>query len=154
MKGYGATSLQLESNDTINLSDVLYVPSMKKIIVSISALEDKGYKVAFLDGKVLAWKNYLSMETTKVIGMREEIFYQLNTLPVQSLVHDSTSMGELWHIRLTHLNYKALPIVHNIVTGIPVLQVDHDGTCRGCALGKNAKKSFPDSENRSKKSWI
>ena len=38
----------------------------------------------------------------------------------------------------------------NIVVGILVLQVDHDGTCRGCALGKNAKKFFPDSESRSK----
>ena len=84
------------------------------------------------------------MDTTKVIGMREESLYRLNTL----LVHDSTSMGELWHKRLAHLNYRALPTVKNIVTGIPVLQVDHDGTYRGCALGKNAKKSFPDSEIR------
>ena len=59
-------------------------------------------------------------------------------------------MGELWLRRLAHLNYRALPTVKNIVTGILVLQVDHDGTCRGCALGKHAKKSFPDSERRSK----
>ena len=31
-----------------------------------------------------------------------------------------------------------------------MLQVDHDGTCRGCALGKNSKRSFLDSESRSK----
>ena len=90
------------------------------------------------------------MDTTKVIGMREESLYRLNTLPVQALVHDSTSMGELWHRRLAHINYKALPAVKNIVTGISGLQVDHDGTCRGCALGKNVKKSFPDSESSSK----
>ena len=54
VKGSGATSLQLESNDTLHLSDVLYVPSMKINLVSILALEDEGYKVAFLDGKVLA----------------------------------------------------------------------------------------------------
>ena len=59
-------------------------------------------------------------------------------------------MGELWHNRLAHLNYRALSTVKNIVTGIPVLQVDHDGTCRGCALGKNAKKFFPNSESISK----
>ena len=53
MKGSGATSLQLESNDTLHLSDVLYVLGMKINLVSISALEGKGYKVAFLDGKVL-----------------------------------------------------------------------------------------------------
>ena len=42
VKGSGATSLQLKSNDTLHLSDVLYVPGMKRNLVSISTLEDKG----------------------------------------------------------------------------------------------------------------
>lgn len=37
-----------------------------------------------------------------------------------------------------------------MVTGFPELQVDHGGICRGCALGKNAKGSFPTNTNRSK----
>ena len=90
------------------------------------------------------------MDTTKVIGMREESLYLLNTLLVQALVDDSASMGELWHKILAHLNYRALLVVKNIVMGIPVLQVDLDGTRRGCALGKNAKKSLPNGERRSK----
>ena len=92
---------------------------MKRNIVSISTLEDKGYKVEFLDGKVLSWQKNSSMDTTKVIGMREESLYLLNTLLVQALVDDSASMGELWHRRLAHLNYRALPAVKNIVTGRP-----------------------------------
>ena len=54
VKGSGATSLQLESNYTLHLSDVLYVPGRKRNLVSISSLEEKGYKVPFSDGKVLA----------------------------------------------------------------------------------------------------
>ena len=57
VKGSGDASLQLETNDTLHLSDVLYVPGMKRNLVSISALEDKGYKVAFSDGKVRPWQN-------------------------------------------------------------------------------------------------
>ena len=87
---------------------------MKRNLVSISALEDKGYKVAFSDGKVLAWHKNSSMDTTKVIGMREESLYRLNTPPIQALVHDSTSMGELWHRRLAHLNYRALLAMNSI----------------------------------------
>ena len=41
MKGFGAPSLQLESNYTLHLSDALYVPNMKRNCVSISSLEDK-----------------------------------------------------------------------------------------------------------------
>jgi hypothetical protein len=48
------------------------------------------------------------------------------------------------------LHYRALPALGKIVTILPQLCVEHDGICRGCALGKNAKGSFPSSENRSK----
>ena len=47
VKGSRATSLQLESNYTLHLSDVLYVHGMKRNFVSISALEDKNIKEHF-----------------------------------------------------------------------------------------------------------
>ena len=53
VKGSGATSLQLEYKDMFHLNNVLYVPSMKRNIVSISALENKGLKLHFLMGKCL-----------------------------------------------------------------------------------------------------
>jgi hypothetical protein len=37
------------------MSDVLYVRRLKKNLLSISAIEDRGYAVAFSDGQVLAW---------------------------------------------------------------------------------------------------
>jgi hypothetical protein len=37
-----------------------------------------------------------------------------------------------------------------MVEGIPDLQSTHEGICKGCALGKNIKKPFPRSNNRSK----
>ena len=39
VKGFGCTSLQLESNDLLHLNDVLYVPGMKINLVSIFTLE-------------------------------------------------------------------------------------------------------------------
>ena len=150
MKGFGSTSLQLESNDLLHLNDVLYVPGMKRNLVSISTLEDKGYRVTFADGNVLAWQKNSNMNTTKVIGVSEKTLYRLSTLLVHALVHDSTNINELWHIRLAHLNYQALPALRNMVTGLPMLHVEHDGICRGCALGKNTKGSFPKSETISK----
>ena len=54
VKGSRATSLQLEFNDTLHLSDVLYVLGMKINLVPILALEEKRYNVAFSDGKILA----------------------------------------------------------------------------------------------------
>jgi hypothetical protein len=34
--------------------------------------------------------------------------------------------------------------------GMPTFHFDHDGICRACVLGKNIKKSFPNSNSRSK----
>ena len=72
----------------LHLSDVLYVPGIKRNLVSISSLKDKGYKVAFSDGKVLAWHKNSSMDAAKVIGVREESLYRLTTPTTQALVHD------------------------------------------------------------------
>ena len=39
-----------------------------------------------------------------------------------------------------------------MVTGLPLpeIQIQHKGVCKGCALGKNVKGSFPSNDNRSK----
>ena len=76
--------------------------------------------------------------------------YRLITLPDHALVHDSTSMGEVWHKILVHINDIYLPSLRNIVAGLPKLHLDHDKVYKGCALGKNTKGSFSNSESRSK----
>ena len=67
-----------------------------------------------------------------------------------TLVHETTSSSELWHRRLAHINYKALPYVSKAVIGLPYLKIDHEGTCKGSARGKNIKNPFPKSETKTK----
>jgi hypothetical protein len=38
-----------------------------------------------------------------------------------------------------------------MVTGLPEIQVDHEGTCKGCTQGKNMKNLFPSSDNKAKR---
>ena len=40
MKGIGTVTLHLNQGQTLNLQEVLYVPDLKKNLVSISAMED------------------------------------------------------------------------------------------------------------------
>ena len=37
-----------------------------------------------------------------------------------------------------------------VVTGLPDLKIDHAGTCKGCASGKNIKNPFLKSETKTK----
>ena len=36
------------------------------------------------------------------------------------------------------------------VEGLPEMQTKHEGVCKGCAKGKNTKKTFPSSESKAK----
>ena len=69
VKGVGKTSFQLETGDQLHMSNVLYVPGLKKNLLSISSLEDKGYRVTFVDGKFLTWPKESSIDSAGVIGI-------------------------------------------------------------------------------------
>ena len=40
------------------------------------------------------------------------------------------------------MHYKALPLAIKVVEGLPEIQTKHDSVCKGCAKGKNIKKTF------------
>jgi hypothetical protein len=150
VEGFGQASIKLESGNHVHLSNVLYVPGLEKNLVSISCLEDKGNIIAFIDEKVLSWHKDSSIEDARVIGRREGNLYRLLERNEEALVHNEVNPNELWHRRYAHINYQALPFLRKMVEGIPELKSTHEGVCKGCALGKNIKKPFPSSNNRSK----
>ena len=57
---------------------------------------------------------------------------------------------ELWHRRISHIHYKALPIVSKVVTGLPEIWIEHEGVCKGCAQGNNTKNPCRKSNKKAK----
>ena len=53
IKGSGEDSLKLDSRKSLKMKDLIYVPGLKKNILSISALDAKRIRVAFVYGQVL-----------------------------------------------------------------------------------------------------
>ena len=96
------------------------------------------------------WPKGKTIYDAIVIGEQEGGLYKLKGPPEQALVHDLVEPNELWHRRLAHVHYKALPIASKAVEGLPEFQAKHDGVCKGCAKGKNAKKTFPSSKSKAK----
>jgi hypothetical protein len=86
------------------MNDVLYVPSLKKNLLSISILDKKGFRVAFVDGKVLMWSKGKTIEDAIVIGIEEGDLYKLNGHLDTTLTHSIVSPCELWHRRLSQIN--------------------------------------------------
>ena len=56
IKGSGESSYKIDSGKSIKMKDVLLVPGLKNNLLSISTLDSKGMRVAFVDGQVLMWQ--------------------------------------------------------------------------------------------------
>jgi hypothetical protein len=144
----GESTYKLDLGTSMRMKDVLYVPGLKKNLLSISALDKKGFRVSFIDGKVLMWSKGKNIEYAVVIGIEEGGLYKLKGHSDVALNHSTESPCELWHRILAHINYKALPYVSKVVTGFPELKVDHEGVCKGRAQGKNINNFFPKRDSK------
>jgi hypothetical protein len=58
------------------------------------------------------------------------------------MTHAIEKSCEVWHRRLAHIKYKALPYICKVVTGLLELKVVQEGICNGCVQGKNIKNPF------------
>ncbi len=66
---------QREHGAPLTLTDVKYVPSLKKNLASAAMLEDKGYDVVFSKGKVFL--RHIGTRQTKRIRIRVKNLYKL-----------------------------------------------------------------------------
>ena len=114
IKGFGSVKLHLDSWKSIFLHDVMYVSGLKKNLVSISALEDKGMRVSFIKGKLLLWMVGTPLRDAFTLGYRFERLYKVIVRPLLALVHDTNHQSKLWHRRLAHLHYDILPKMKKI----------------------------------------
>ena len=95
MKGTGTGTLHLTQGQVLRLQDVLCILDLKKNLVSISEMEDKGFKVAFIDGKVRIWKR--NFKEAYTLGFRVDTLYQVGGCPLGAMTCDTTLQSELWH---------------------------------------------------------
>jgi transposase InsO family protein len=150
VQGIGIVSFQRKSGKPLRFVDVLYVLGLTKNLISISTLEDKGYEVTFRKGRVFIGPARSSEKMDKMIGIREEKVYRLQFQPGRALVSTTTDMGELWHKRMAHIHFGALRHLRQAVTGLHKFTAKRHDPCKGCAMGKYAKRPFPPTKHRSK----
>jgi len=74
----GIVTLERESLPPFKVMDVLYVPGMKKNLISVFAMEEKGFDVTFSKGQVSMHLRGASITSTKVIGVRFGKLYRFN----------------------------------------------------------------------------
>eukprot|EP00253_Pinus_taeda_P020605 PITA_20605 len=110
----GTVAFQREHGAPLTLTDVMYVPELKKNLVSVAMMEEKGYDVVFSKGK--AFLRHVAMGQTKRIGIWVKNLYKLEvddcaTLSTKEEMVQIQDIGELWHRQLGHLHDGALKIM-------------------------------------------
>ena len=110
--GIGTVTLQREYSPPLRLTDVFYVLGLKKNIVSVSCIEDKGFKVLFDDGRVLLYPKSGSASDSRVIGVRHGRMYKMvfEVAGALACMISDRDLCELWHKRMGHLHHGAFRI--------------------------------------------
>jgi hypothetical protein len=99
IKGVGEASYKLDFGKAMRMKDMLYVPGLKKNLLSISVLDEKGFMIAFVDGEVLMWPKGKTFDDAVVISVQEGGLYKLKGHSDSTLIHDILNSSELWHRR-------------------------------------------------------
>ena len=73
------------------------------------------------------WSKGNTLNDAVEIGIEEGGIYKLKGHADSALATSTINPCELWHKRLAHVHYRALPIVSKVVTGLPEIQIKHEG---------------------------
>jgi len=141
--GEGTISFQRESLPPLKVTEVLYVPGLKKNLIFVSTIEGKGYEVVFKGGQMIMYPRGGSIDSGRVIEVWHGKLYRFAFQPVGALMSSvsdgntsSRDLCELWYRRMAHLHHRALHIFREITIGVPEFSTEHYDVCRGCAMGK------------------
>ena len=120
--GIGTITFERESGNPFMLKDFIHVPGLKKNLVSVAMLEDRGYDIVFSNGKAFLW--HKTMGQTKRIGIQVKNLYKLDVYGYAAMMGKSEEVvsqdeGKLWHRQLNHLHHGALEILQQISIGLP-----------------------------------
>ena len=150
LHSYGKGDLKMTVYDgskeiNLNLSNVLYVPKIKKKLLSLPTLTEKGAEVRFKEKSFIVILN----GEMYCIGHKAGKMYKLNAEPIYESNFASINQTDdlnLWHYRIGNLGYDNVKLLYNksMVDGLklnPKQEIDR--ACDGCAMGKFNRLPFP-----------
>ena len=142
------------SDSVLVLKNVLYVPSFRKNLISVSKLYNDGYSVIFNDNVVIMRNNSYICSGTLVNNLytltcAHQIKSQANTSTSLNKRKDPSQLNQtyLWHLRLGHVNLRR---IQRLVSSgsLESLQVEPFPVCESCLEGKMTSRPFKAKGNR------
>jgi transposase InsO family protein len=153
--GTGRTNLTLPSGNVTTIQDILYVPGIKKNLLSVGAIADSGAVLIFSSDKchILDEQTHQTLATASRSHASD--LYRLDPgqhsssssfqeAEANTVSAAKTSLTKLWHSRLGHLHPRKLHdlSVRQPDLGIPPLPII-TLKCSTCYVGKQKRDNIP-----------
>ncbi|KAH9794681.1 hypothetical protein KPL71_004983 [Citrus sinensis] len=137
--GIGIIRLKMFDGMVRELKKVRFVPTLKKNLISVGALEAKGYKVTIEDGIM----KFTHGAMVILQGVRRHNLYYLKggTTDDANIVEAHSETIKLWHVRLGHAGEKSLQTLmrHGLLKGTKTCKLNF---CEHCVVGKKTSVKF------------
>ncbi|KAH9665312.1 hypothetical protein KPL70_020298 [Citrus sinensis] len=137
--GIGTIRLKMFDGMVRELKEVRFVPEIKKNLISVGALEAKGYKVTIEDGTM----KFTHGAMVILQGVRRHNLYYLKggTTDEANVVEAHSDTTKLWHVRLGHAGEKSLQTLmrHGLLKGTKTCKLNF---CEHCVVGKKTRVKF------------
>ena len=149
IEAYGEGKVELECHDgtdniTLNLHKVLFVPEIRKNLLSVPAMTQMEAEVIFDDEKCYITKNGKTINIGHLLT--DSKLFVVNTQPdyVNITTTKAASLRQ-WHCRYGHLNFGYINKLAqgNLVTGMKYTKGETNQECEACARAKMHRIPFP-----------
>ncbi|GJU83818.1 retrovirus-related pol polyprotein from transposon TNT 1-94 [Tanacetum coccineum] len=151
--GFGTVKLKFTSGKVITLQNVYHVPSIPKCLISVSKLDEHGFKITFESRKVVISKHGVFVGKGYILGGMYRVDDSCGSVgktvktnvsvvePYFETNEKSVCTISLWHKRLAHTNVKNIEKMKN--NGLIKFQNKDFEKCETCVKSKFVKKPFP-----------
>lgn len=130
---------------TLTLQNVLFVPKLGRNLFSVFEADRKGARITTEGGRCYVSRGNKTLAEATTKGKLFHLSFK-TVIPEQAFTCDSSESTEslkLWRERLAHVNRKSvMKAVKDVDTS------DKDFVCKGCALGKQHRKTFPQGKRK------
>ena len=151
-KGIGTIRLKMHDDTIRQLTDVRYVPDMKRNLISVGVFNSNGYKISIDDGILKIVRGALLALKARKKG--NLYFLEGHTVTGKASICTSSNDGSsdasmLWHMRLGHAGEKALQtlVKQGVLKGAKSGKIDF---YEHCILGKQTRVKFGTAIHRTK----
>lgn len=139
VKGIGSVKMRMHDGSIKMLSEVRYIPEVKRNLVSLGLLEVKGFTFISFGGRMEVRKG---QHTVMVAERRNSLYYLLAEVVTGDANSAMVNDVRLWHERLGHPaegSVKEL-VRSGLIPGDVSSKLD---PCEQCVLGKAKRTPFP-----------